>query len=117
MRIAQIVPTLAPGDAVGNNCRAIDTILREAGYDADIYAANIDPKLPKGICKPISKLSKLGKDDILLYHMAIAMRMDLLRYGGRRIFQYHNVTPPHFYAPMYPSWRMPVATGWRRCAR
>ena len=102
MRVAQITPTLAVGDAVGNNCLAIDTILREAGFDADLYAVNIDDKMLKGRCKPLSKLKPLGNNDILLYHMAIAMRMDLLHYGGRRIFQYHNVTPPEFYTQYMP---------------
>ena len=97
MRIAQLLPTLNVGDAVGNNCRAIDSILCEAGYDARIYAENIDARLPKGTVDHISKLVRLGPHDILLYHMAIAFNHDLTQFGGRRIFQYHNVTPPEFY--------------------
>ena len=97
MRIAQVLPTLNMGDAVGNNCRAIDAILREAGYDTRIYAENIDARLPKGAAEHITNLRKLGDRDILLYHLAIAFDMDLRQFGGRCVFQYHNVTPPEFF--------------------
>lgn len=97
MRIAQILPTLAIGDAVGNNCRAIDAILREAGYKTEIYAEYIDPRLPRGTAHRISDIRKLGKRDLQLYHMSTAGRMDLMSYGGNIVFQYHNITPPHFF--------------------
>lgn len=99
MKIAQVVPTIVTGDAVGNNCRAIDAILREAGYDTKIYAENIDPRLINSPnIEHISRLQRLQEQDILLYHLAIAFDCDLKQFGGRVIFQYHNVTPPEFFA-------------------
>ena len=41
MRIVQILPVLAFGDAVGNDTRALKDALLEAGYETEIYAAVI----------------------------------------------------------------------------
>ncbi len=97
MRIVQVLPTLSRGDAVGNNCRAIDGILREEGCDTQIYAGIIDQGVPDGVAKLFSEMGRLEKDDILLYHLAIAFDHDMRNVGGHTIFQYHNVTPPHFF--------------------
>lgn len=102
MRIAQVVPALTLGDAVSNNCRAIDAILHEAGYDTKIYAENYSPNMPKGLLEPLGNLRRLGDRDILLYHMAISLERNMVAYGGQRIFQYHNITPPEFYREYNP---------------
>ena len=47
MRIVQILPVLAFGDAVGNDTRALKDALLEAGYETEIYAAVIDERLPQ----------------------------------------------------------------------
>ena len=44
MRIVQILPVLAFGDAVGNDTRALKDALLEAGYETEIYAAVIDER-------------------------------------------------------------------------
>ncbi len=98
MRIAQLVPTLLMGDAVGNNCLAIDRILREAGYDASLYAENIDARLPEGAAAHLSTMGRLGDNDILLYQQVTTFDHDIRSFGGQRVFQYHNVTPPTFYS-------------------
>ena len=102
MRIAQVVPAMWMGDAVGNNCRAINNILLEAGYDSEIYAEMIDERLPKNEVRPMSTLKKLGDNDVFLYHLATAFGRDLTQYGGMRVFQYHNMTPPAFFEGYSP---------------
>jgi len=98
MRVVQIVPNLSRGDAVGNNCCAIDDILKRAGYDAEIYSlVPVQSPELKEFARPLKTLKKLEKNDILLYHMATAIQHNITRYGGRRVFQYHNITPPEFF--------------------
>lgn len=103
MRIVQIVPSISRGDAVGNNCCAMDAVLRKAGYDSEIYSA-VRPGLREltDLVRPLSDLKKLREEDVLLYHMATAIHLDLTQYGGRKIFQYHNITPPGFFQPYDP---------------
>lgn len=100
MKIVQVLTTLAFGDAVGNNCIAIDNLLHKKGYETGIYAENVDPRLPSGTAQNIKKLGKLNDEDIIIYHYAIGCDLNkkVKDFGGRIIFQYHNVTPPEFFS-------------------
>ena len=71
MKIVQLLPSAAFGDAIGNNALAIQNILRDAGYETAVYARDIDKRLPPRAVLPFSRLPRLGKQDILLYHMGI----------------------------------------------
>ena len=48
MRVFQVTPALNYGDAVSNDALAIRRILREEGYESDIYALILDSRLPEG---------------------------------------------------------------------
>ena len=48
MRIVQLLPTLSFGDAIGNDTIALRGAIRDMGFDTDIYAENIDKRLPAG---------------------------------------------------------------------
>lgn len=41
MRVIQILPTLAYGDAVGNDTIALKNVLEDMGYETQIYAESI----------------------------------------------------------------------------
>lgn len=99
MRIVQILPVLAFGDAVGNDTRALKDALLSAGYDTEIYAAVIDERLPKGTAKQFDMLEKLEDDDIVIYHLSTghALNHEIKKLGGKKVILYHNVTPPHFF--------------------
>ena len=112
MRIVQVLPNITKGDAVSNNCLAIDKILTEAGYDTKIYARMIsDYKFFRGKVKFLTDLPSLGRQDILFYHMAIALNKDLHFCKGRKLFQYHNITPPEFFRKYEPSISVACQTG------
>ena len=100
MRVIQMLPTLSFGDAVGNDARAIEGILREKGYETGIYADNIDPRLPRGTAKKAEGLGGLSDRDILIYHASTGTEMNytLPKYGGRQVMVYHNITPAHFFS-------------------
>ena len=48
MKIYQLLPTLAFGDAVSNDALALEKVIREMGYKTEIFAESIDARLPKG---------------------------------------------------------------------
>ena len=104
MKIIQLLPTIAFGDAVSNDTRAIRKIIEEMGFETEIYAEHIDVRLPKGTARSVGRLSRLQDDDILIYHGSTGteLNFDLPNYGGRQVMIYHNITPPvffHDYAP------------------
>lgn len=105
MRIIQILPTLSFGDAIGNDTLALKGAIRDMGYETEVYAENIDKRLPAGSGLDISKLSGLKKDDIILYHKStgtdLTFRID--EFKCRRIMIYHNITPPEFFRPYSPA--------------
>ncbi|MFR4351139.1 MAG: glycosyltransferase [Roseburia sp.] len=99
MRIVQILPVLAFGDAVGNDTRALKDALLEAGYDTEIYAAVIDERLPHGTAKPYDMLEKLEDDDIVIYHLSTGHKLnyEIEMLGGRKVILYHNITPECYF--------------------
>lgn len=99
MRIVQILPVLAFGDAVGNDTRALKDALISAGYETEIYAAAIDERLPKGTAKPFDMLERLEDEDIVIYHLSTGheINYEISKLGGKKVILYHNITPPHFF--------------------
>ena len=101
MRIIQLLPTISFGDAVGNDTRAIRKILEEMGYVTQIYAENIDPRLPHGTAYHVDEIPELESDDVIIYHASTGTELNyrLPSYCGRKVMIYHNITPPKFFAP------------------
>lgn len=105
MRIIQLLPTLSFGDAIGNDTIALDGAISSFGFDSEIYAENIDKRLPQNIAQKIDKLKGVGHDDILIYHKSTGtdLTFSLDKFDCRRIMVYHNITPPEFFRPYSPA--------------
>ncbi|MCR5600484.1 MAG: glycosyltransferase [Ruminococcus sp.] len=101
MRVIQLLPTLSFGDAIGNDTIALMGAIKELGYSTEIYAENIDKRLPEGIAKKVDKLRDLKKDDVLIYHKSTGtdLTFRIEEFKCRRIMVYHNITPPEFFRP------------------
>lgn len=101
MRIVQLLPTLSFGDAIGNDTVALKKAISDMGYISEIYAENIDKRLPSDTAKNISRLKDLKKDDVLIYHKSTGtdLTFKIQDFHCRKIMIYHNVTPPEFFRP------------------
>lgn len=99
MRIIQMLPTIAYGDAIGNDVLALDSALRNAGYDAYIYAENIGNRVSAPKLFTISNAPAVGEDDIILYHLSTGSDLNyrLPEYKGKKIVIYHNITPYSYF--------------------
>lgn len=98
MKIVQVVPTVAFGDAIGNETIAIKKMLSDAGYQTELYADGVDKRLPSDTAKPVQKL-KTSKDDIIIYHLATGtpLNYEMGRQNCRLFIRYHNITPSKFF--------------------
>lgn len=98
MKIIQITSSLSYGDGVSNDCMAIKRVLTEAGYENELYAEVISPRVPAGTAKLIGEMS-VDKEDIILYHLSIGTdwNFKLASLPGRKVIRYHNITPPMFF--------------------
>jgi glycosyltransferase involved in cell wall biosynthesis len=98
MNINLVVPSLAYGDAIGNDVLAQKSAIISMGYRCEIYADWIDERLPRGSAQLIRKINPMN-DDIVIYHFGsgnpLCYKMAAL--DCRKVIRYHNVTPPEFY--------------------
>lgn len=101
MKIVQLLPTLSFGDAIGNDTVALKKAISDMGYISEIYAENVDKRLPSDTAKNFSRLKELRKDDVLIYHKSTGtdLTFKIQDFHCRKIMIYHNVTPPEFFRP------------------
>lgn len=99
MKIIQVVPVLAYGDAIGNDTLALDKLIRKLGFTTVIYAEAVGKRIPKGMVRPMTEWVEPERDDVILYHMAIAFShiSKVTDSNCRKIAIYHNITPASFY--------------------
>jgi glycosyltransferase involved in cell wall biosynthesis len=99
-RVHQVLGALHHGDAVGNEALAIRGHLRAAGFDSEIFAGRVDPRLG-GEGRPLRDYAADdGPATACLYHFSPgspASRVALAA-GGPLVVAYHNVTPARFFA-------------------
>ncbi len=97
--IIQLLPSLAYGDAVGNDTLALDALIRDMGYKTVIYADAIDERLPKGVAKYTKHMPKPAKDDIVIYHLSTGTELSYIfgRLNCKKVVMYHNITPARFF--------------------
>ena len=83
MKVLQLLPTLAMGDAIGNDVRALEKVNRGMGYQT----------------QQVEKLPRLSGEDVILYHMATGSELNfsLEKYPCRKLMVFHNITPPRFF--------------------
>ena len=98
MRVIQLLPTLAYGDAVGNDVLALRDIISGWGYETGIWAENIGP-LMEDMAQYFNTPPRLRQDDVIIYHGSIGSDLTdkLSAMPGRKVLIYHNITPPHFF--------------------
>jgi glycosyltransferase involved in cell wall biosynthesis len=91
----QVVPTLSPGDGVGNYALALRGILRSLGLESELLAGSVHPSL-QGDAHTMERFDALVRPgDAVLYHFAIASpELDrVLASPARRVLVYQNPTP------------------------
>jgi glycosyltransferase involved in cell wall biosynthesis len=102
MIVNQWVPAAHKGDAIGDSARRVRGGLRELGHESEIFALTVDDELRDDIRRFGDPAAPRG--DITIFHFALPSPMTeaFARLPRGRVLQYHNVTPPHFFAPYEP---------------
>lgn len=115
--IHQMLPTLVPGDAIGDHARRLRRWLRARGLRSDLISVHCDPRLEAervrfqpGILRP---------DEGLLYHHSIGSELtpEAVGHRGPKLLVHHNVTPPEFFAPYRPEFAPLLAQGREELAK
>lgn len=98
-KVIQIIPSIAYGDAVGNDCLAISKVLSEMGYETGVYAKVIDKRMNEPLVHEFSRLPRLSKDDVVILNHCTGSDLceRFKKMNGRKMMIYHNITPPKFF--------------------
>ncbi len=97
MKVNQILPTISAGDAIGNEARAIQALLRKSGHESEIYAQNIAKEM-RGVARDYGEYEGDG-NAVLIYHYSIGSEVtdSAVRLPDRLVLRYHNITPPDYF--------------------
>lgn len=97
LRIDQLCPSIAPGDGVSNGLLFTQNLLRELGYQSDIYCHYV-PESMSGKAKMAPTFKSEGCS-LLLYHHSMGHDYEQWLYDQTcpKALVYHNITPPEFF--------------------
>lgn len=113
--VHQFLPSFAAGDAIGHHVRRIQRVLREEGYESEIFADETQPAVRR-LARHYREFTPpaSGEPAWLLYHLSTGSDMAgfLAGAGQPLAVYYHNITPARF----FERWE-PDATGSARDAR
>ena len=90
--VHQLVPTISPRDAVGNHTLALRKILRDLGFESEIFSMFRHQDLVTET-HYVDQLP--GDADAVIYQMSIGSPVAdrWARHAGKKIANYHNITP------------------------
>ncbi len=105
-RIDQLIPAIIEHDAVSNHTFEAQRLLREMGFESEIYASIIGPGTA-GRVRPIDEMPAGAADEWLLYQCSIGSPVAdrFLAHPGPKMLDYHNITP----AELVERWIPPLA--------
>jgi glycosyltransferase involved in cell wall biosynthesis len=99
--VHQFVPMLHRGDAVGHHALRLRQVLLERGIPSGLYVETTDPQTAAD-SEPYERYAEQAQPgDVLVYQFATASHLApwLLDRTETLVLNYHNVTPPEYYAP------------------
>ncbi len=99
--VHQFVPMLHRSDAVGRHTLALRDVLVARGIPSRIYVELDDPETATETRPFTSYADDAASGDVLVYQFATASAIASWLAGRPEtlVVNYHNVTPPEFYAP------------------
>jgi glycosyltransferase involved in cell wall biosynthesis len=114
IQIHQIHPAVSYGDAIGNDMVDIQSVLRKLGYNSNIYAQYIHPKM-HGVKNYVEYKKNSSSKNILIMHYSIGYGSDLFAFvkslPDKKILIYHNITPPEYYRDINSEYEYHIKIG------
>lgn len=99
-KLAQMLPTFAGRDAIGNEVILLADLLEKHGISSSVIAQNISETAKESVACECTSDTAEANADIMLFHHSIAS--DLTRQfadsSAFKVLRYHNVTPPEFFS-------------------
>ena len=95
----QFAPTLAYGDAVGNDCFELQRLYWSRGVRSDLFAAEAKPEVRQFVqpWRDLEKLPTAGTSLQVHISMGNDALWDVAKLPHRKTVIYHNITPAHYF--------------------
>jgi glycosyltransferase involved in cell wall biosynthesis len=103
-RVHQLLAALAYGDAISNEALAIQRHLRAAGFESDIFAEHVHPRMT-GQARPLWQYPEVSSPaTVCLFHFSIGSAAARLAFHApdRLVSIYHNITPAEWFLGFHP---------------
>jgi glycosyltransferase involved in cell wall biosynthesis len=102
-RVHQVLATLGYGDAIGHEVLGVQRVLRDAGYESEIFVETADPRLEDLTVDYREMVDAIAPEDVLIHHFSIGSRASRVAYAlpGRMAIVYHNITPPEYFVGVH----------------
>jgi glycosyltransferase involved in cell wall biosynthesis len=103
IRIHQVLATLGYGDAIGHEVLGIQRVLRNAGYDSEIFVETADHRLEPQTRDYRELVDCSDRDNILLHHFSLGSKASRTAFAlpDRMALIYHNITPPEYFVGVH----------------
>jgi glycosyltransferase involved in cell wall biosynthesis len=94
-----MLAALSYGDAIGNEALRIQEILREEGFESDIFAESVHPEMAGRARKLWEYRDVSSKDGLLILHFSIGAGVSTFAYHlpDPILLVYHNITPARWF--------------------
>ena len=103
IRIHQILATLGYGDAIGHEVLGIQRVLRNRGYESEIFVETADHRL-EPLTRDYRELVDVSHpDNLLLHHFSLGSKASRTAFAmpDRMALVYHNITPPEYFVGVH----------------
>jgi len=103
-RVHQLLAALSYGDAISNEALAIQGHLRVAGYESEIFAEKVHPRMAH-LARPLWEYGgESSPSTVCLFHFSIGSAAGRLAFHSpdRLVAIYHNITPASFFLGFHP---------------
>lgn len=103
-RVHQLLAALSYGDAIGNEALVIQGLLRRAGFESDLFAERVHPRMAH-LARPLWEYEQVSSPQtVCLFHFSIGSAAGRLIYHApdRLVSIYHNITPAHYFLGFHP---------------
>src|SRR5258705_12125167 len=115
-RICIAHQTVTMGDAIGNDVLGMYRALEKCGYKVSMLCEFVHPEIAAThhVLAAHKPLELAGGFDLLLYHHSVhwpAGEELVERFVRTTVVQYHNITPPGYFAPYTEKYRAVCGEG------
>ena len=101
--VHQVLATLGYGDAIGHEVLGIQRVLRQAGYESDIFVETAERRLEPLTHDYRELVDRSHPDNLLLHHFSIGSKASRTAFAmpDRMALIYHNITPPEYFVHIH----------------